>query len=114
MISFIHVVDCVGASRGKKLFIQEGLPLLYWWDVYTAMQCPGKENKTFVCPCRVVNTTLVLVFILKTRCNKPHYDCLVYDMDTKKAFVLRMQTKWESKYELDPTLHDYDVDAMNM
>jgi hypothetical protein len=108
-------MDCVGGrANDKKLFVQDGLPLIYWWDVFTAMLSSGKAYKTFVCPCRIVDTNLVLVYILKTRCNRPHYDCLVYDIDTDKAFVMRQASKWQSNFQLDPTLQDYDADAMKM
>lgn len=114
LIAFMYTADYVGSrSKEKKLFTQADLPKLYWWDVYTAMQTPGKASKTFICPCRIVGTSLVLVFILKTRCNKPNYDCLVYDMDSDKAHVMRQDTKWQSTFELDVSLQDYDVDAMN-
>lgn len=93
LIAFVYIADCVvSRSNDKKLFTQEGLPKLYWWEVYTAMQSPGKACKTFVCPCRIVGTRLVLVFMLKTRCNKQHYDCLVFDIDDKKAKIIRQSS----------------------
>lgn len=76
-----------GGAKAKKLFLADDIPVLYWWQVFVAMQSGGKGNKTFVCPCRIKGTDLVLVYVLRTRCNKPHYDCLVYDIVGDKAFV---------------------------
>ena len=77
------------------------------------MQCPARNNKTFICPCRIKGTSLVLVWVLKTRCNKPNFDCLVYDMDADEARVVRQAEKWQVMFECDPALQDYDVDRMN-
>ena len=100
-------------ARQPKLLIEEGLPVLYWWEVYVAMQCPARGNKLFICPCRIKDTSLVLVWILRTRCNAPHFDCLVYDMDSDDARVVRQSEKWQGIYECDPTQQDYDINRMN-
>lgn len=101
-------------QRSKKGFIETGIPTLYWYEVISAMICPGKKNKTFVCPCRIKGTDIVLVWILRTRCNKPRYDCLVYDVRTDKAYVVNaLGYNWEHNYECDETLEDFDIDRMS-
>lgn len=107
-------MNCLGpGNRQPKLLIEDGLPVLYWWEVYTAMQCPARANKVFICPCRIKGTTLVLVWILRTRCNSPHLDCLVYDIESDEVRVVRQSEKWQVLYECDPKLEDYDSDRMN-
>jgi hypothetical protein len=106
-------INFIGSGpRQPRLLIEKELPVLYWWEVYVAMQCPAKGNKLFFCPCRIRGISLVLAWILRTRCNAPHFDCLVYDMDSDEARVVRQSEKWQAKYECDPTLQDYDVDRM--
>lgn len=89
------------------------MPVFYWWELFVAMQSNLKVNRTFVCPCRIKGTALVLVYIMRTRCNKPHFDCLVYDIVDKKAYVQHQSDKWEANYECDPELQDYSLDDMN-
>jgi hypothetical protein len=90
----------------RKLFRSDKLPLLYWWETFNAMVLNGvKQGYTFVCPCRLARTRLVICMILKTRCNRSHYDCLMYDMDINKCFViLQSETKWVNDYKCDPLL----------
>lgn len=109
----MQTVDCINniAQNTRKMFVEPALPKLYWWDVYSAMISTGK---TFITRCRLKGTDLVLVYILKTRCFKPHIDILVYDINAKKAFVLQ-QTKcrWQNLYECDLHLRDFDEDDLN-
>lgn len=76
------------------------------------MQTPAKGNKVFVCPCRIIGTDLVLAYILKTRCNRPHYDCLVYNIIDKTVNVVRQGDKWEVNYDLDVNLVDFDINEV--
>jgi hypothetical protein len=108
-------LDYVAANaRSRKLFLVDGLKKLYWYEVFTAMISPGRRNKIFVCPCRIKGTDLVLVWILKTRCNKPRYDCLVYNIKTDLATVINANNvNWEKDYDCDVTLEDYDFAMMS-
>jgi hypothetical protein len=90
-----------GGSR--KLFRSDKLPLIYWWETYSGIiMHSSNKGYVFVCPCRLVNSRLVICMILKTRCNKSHIDALIYNMDTNKCFVAKQsESKWISQYKCD-------------
>jgi hypothetical protein len=99
------MMDYVNGSS-KKLFVSDPVLKLYWWEVYHAMI---SGNYAFVCPCRLEGTRWVLCMILKTRCNKSNFDCLIYDMDDDKCFVLKQNVqKWFSNFICSP-LETFDT-----
>ena len=111
-ITVQQAVDYVGSStRAKKFFYCKGIPLIYWWEVFIA--CQSANGRTFVCPAHIKDTRNVLVYILKTRCNNPHLDCLIYNMDRKQCSVVKKAAQWENKFEVDPSRCEFDHAELN-
>lgn len=77
------------------------------------MQFTGNGYKTFICPSRIKGTDLVLLYIFKTRCNRPHVDCLVFDIVQLTVYVIKQSSGWQTSFECDPSLQDYNVEDMN-
>jgi hypothetical protein len=97
----------VNSSTSKKLFVSDPpFRKIYWWEVYHGII---SSSYTFVCPCRLEGNNWVLCLILKTRCNNPHFDCLIYDMDMDKCFVLKSTVQtWYNSFTCLP-LETFDI-----
>jgi hypothetical protein len=91
----------VNKTQGRKLFQRTGTDIkeLYWYNTFGAIMV--KPDIFFVTPCGLAGTDLVLVAILETRCDNPHYDALVCNIVTKTAHIIKKVSKWITKYKCD-------------
>ena len=78
----------------------EPMPVLFGYDSYFAYYCAHKKLGyacyAAICPIRDVNVIsgFVLVSILRTRCNKPRVDAIIYSNFTKKCHRIVGFLKW--------------------
>jgi hypothetical protein len=111
--SFTIQADFVNWPSGsRKLYCRVGnnIPKLYWYEVFGAMI--SSKSRFFVTPCLFQDTELVLVAILKTRCNSPNFAALVYNRESGVVTIFTKGSKWEAQYTCDIT-GAFDNDAMN-
>ncbi len=99
---FVTDFNFINGSRGRKLFkrIGDNIKELYWYKTYGAY-INVKLGKFFITPCGIAGTELVLVAILETRCNNPHYEALVCNKVTNEVTILQKASSWTTRYECD-------------
>jgi hypothetical protein len=107
---FIMDLNVINGSRGRKMFkrVGDNIKELYWYITYGAFM-NVKTGKFFVTPCGFTGTDLVLVAILETRCNNPHYEALVCNKVTNEVTILKKDSKWVTIYECDLSIQFDDV-----
>jgi hypothetical protein len=107
--SFVLSRDFVNGSKFKKLFKRIGIdiPELYWYKSYGAMI---NVDKFFITPCGFTGTDYVLVSIFETRCNRPHWDALLYNKSTREVTIRRNASRWIKMCTCDLSIEFDDND----
>ena len=109
--TFVYDFDPINSSRSRKIFKRTSWTHkeLYWYNVFGAMH----SNKgPIITPCAVQLTngsTVVLIAILETMCNRPRYDAIVYDPSSKIASI---EKYFFSQFNKLDTHFAIDLEAM--
>lgn len=92
---FIAVVDPINGSATRRLFTRASwtTPPLYWYIAYGAMTVSSGVTVVTPCVCGD-NDDTVCVSILETRCNRPRYNCLFYNIATDSCCTGSGSSMW--------------------
>jgi len=114
--TFVHYVDPINKPKGRQLFLRESWQLMYeplYW--YLAIGAIFTGKTVIVTPCMVrlkgnAEVLVVLYALLETMCNRPRYDGLCVQLETKAAFIVENIASVAIDFNLGATFDRIEVD----